>query len=307
MADTITGPGSDAAMVRIHGTRKALAISTDCTPRYVAANPYEGGKQAVAEAYRNITASGAKPLAVTNNLNFGNPEKPEIMAQIVGSVQGMGDACSALNTPVVSGNVSLYNETDGQAIQPCPVIGMVGILDDYEKTVTIALSEAGLTLFEVGQDETGTGLSNSIYARRLSGTEAGGAPLVDLEREAAIGHFLRSLMAEGMITAAHDISDGGLLVAVADMLLSGTCGADLNTPSDDTHGWAFGEGQARYVIASDKPDLIIKAADEAGIPLSQIGKTTSNPELKIGTDDTISVEALRSAYEACLPNMMATG
>ena len=307
MADTITGPGSDAAMVRIHGTRKALAISTDCTPRYVSANPYEGGKQAVAEAYRNITASGATPLAVTNNLNFGNPEKPEIMAQIVGSVQGMGDACSALNTPVVSGNVSLYNETDGQAIQPCPVIGMVGILDDYEKTVSIAVSGAGLTLFEVGQDETGTGLSNSIYARRLSGTEAGGAPLIDLEREAAIGDFLRSLMADGMIAAAHDISDGGLLVALTDMLLAGHCGAELNAPSKDPHGWAFGEGQARYIIASDKPDLIIKAAAEAGIPLSQIGKTTSATELKIGTDDNISVETLRSAYEACLPNMMAAG
>jgi phosphoribosylformylglycinamidine synthase len=167
MADTITGPGGNAAMVRIHNTDKGLAVCTDCTPRYVEADPFEGGKQAVCEAYRNISATGAKPLAVTNNLNFGNPEKQDIMAQIVGSVTGMGKACKALNTPVVSGNVSLYNETDGMAIQPCPVIGMIGIIDDWRTAIGAGLQEAGQALYVVGQSEkTNDGwLGCSVYAR----------------------------------------------------------------------------------------------------------------------------------------------
>ena len=305
MADTIIGPGSDAALVRIHGTRKALAVTTDCTPRYVVANPFEGGKQAVAEAYRNITASGAKPLAVTNNLNFGNPEKPEIMAQIVGSVQGMGAACAALDTPVVSGNVSLYNETDGQAIQPCPVIGMVGILDDYDNAISMRLIEAGLSLFEVGCDNTGTGLSNSLYARHIAGTESGAAPLVDLELETANGDFLRQAMGKGLITAAHDISDGGLLVGMADMLLAGSVGAEIDAPTKNTHGWAFGEGQARYIIATADSDAFISEAQQTGITVTKIGCTTAATELKINDGDTISVEELRTAYEECIPSLMA--
>ena len=305
MADTIIGPGSDAALVRVHGTRKALAVTTDCTPRYVVANPFEGGKQAVAEAYRNIIASGATPLAVTNNLNFGNPEKPEIMAQIVGSVQGMGAACTALNTPVVSGNVSLYNETDGQAIQPCPVIGMVGIIDDYDNAVSMKLTEAGEHLIEIGADTTACGLSNSIYARHIAGTEAGAPPSVDLDAEAKIGAFLQDVMSKGLITSAHDISDGGLLVSVADMVLAGSVGAELAKPADNTHGWAFGEGQARYIIATADKDALIASAKAAGIPVSVIGKTIAAPQLTVGKDDTISVEELRTAYEDCLPTLMA--
>ena len=307
MADTLIGPGSDAALVRVHGTRKALAVTTDCTPRYVHANPFEGGKQAVAEAYRNITASGAKPLAVTNNLNFGNPEKPEIMAQIVGSVQGMGAACEALETPVVSGNVSLYNETDGQAIHPCPVIGMVGLIDDYEQAVSMKLTEAGLTLMEVGPEAGDTGLSASVYAKLLAGTEDGAPPAVDLEAERAVGAFLRSQMADGMIAAAHDIADGGLLVAVADMLIAGNVGAEMAVPDTDAHGWAFGEDQARYVVAVSDADAFMAAAEAASISVRPCGKTIAAAELKLADSDTISVEELSTAYEACLPDLMAAG
>ena len=307
MADTLIGPGSDAALVRVHGTRKALAVTTDCTPRYVHANPFEGGKQAVAEAYRNITASGAKPQAVTNNLNFGNPEKPEIMAQIVGAVQGMGAACEALETPVVSGNVSLYNETDGQAIHPCPVIGMVGLIDDYEQAVSMRLTEAGLTLMEVGPEAGDTGLSASVYAKLLAGTEDGAPPAVDLEAERAVGAFLRSQMAEGVIAAAHDIADGGLLVAVADMLIAGNVGAEMAVPDTDAHGWAFGEDQARYVVAVSDADAFMAAAEAASISVRPCGKTIAAAELKLEDSDTISVEELSTAYEACLPNLMAAG
>lgn len=308
MADTLVGPGYDAALVRVHGTQKALALTTDCTPRYVAADPFEGGKQSVAEAYRNIIAVGARPLAVTNNLNFGNPEKPEIMAQIVGAVKGMGAACSALGTPVVSGNVSLYNETDGQAIQPCPVIGMVGLIDDYKKAVSMRLIAPELSLYEVGEGKSDTGLSNSAYAKIIHAVESGAPPVVDLQAEAAIGTFLQSAMADTLVAAAHDVSDGGLLVAVAEMLIAGSVGAELSLPAaDDTHGWAFGEEQARYVIATTQSDEFEAAASAAGIAHQALGRTISAPQLTLRNGDTISVETLRAAYEGCLPALMAAG
>ncbi|MGB1625203.1 MAG: phosphoribosylformylglycinamidine synthase subunit PurL, partial [Candidatus Puniceispirillaceae bacterium] len=232
MADTITGPGGNAAMVRIHNTDKGLAVCTDCTPRYVEADPFEGGKQAVCEAYRNISATGAKPLAVTNNLNFGNPEKQDIMAQIVGSVTGMGKACKALDTPVVSGNVSLYNETDGMAIQPCPVIGMIGIIDDWRCAIGAGLQEPGQALYVVGQSEkTNDGwLGCSVYAREIAGREGGAPPSVDLETEAKNGQLVREAIAKGLASSAQDISDGGLLIAMAEMVMAGQCGAKITPP-----------------------------------------------------------------------------
>ena len=193
MADTMAGPGGDAALIRVHGTTKGLAMSTDCTPRYVEADPFEGGKQAVAESYRNLCATGAKPLAVTNNLNFGNPEKQNIMAQIVGSVNGMGEACRGLDTPVVSGNVSLYNETDGVAIQPCPVIGMVGVIDDVSQAVGIVVTQAGTSLFIVGQETSSDDgwLGCSLYARSIAGRDGGAPPPVTIAEEARNGTFIR--------------------------------------------------------------------------------------------------------------------
>ena len=307
MADTITGPGGDAALVRIHNTDKGLAVCTDCTPRYVDADAFEGGKQAVCEAYRNISASGAKPLAVTNNLNFGNPEKQDIMAQIVGAVTGMGKACKVLDTPVVSGNVSLYNETDGMAIQPCPVIGMIGIIDDWQQAVGTGLSETDNALFVIGQtDKTTDGwLGCSVYAREISGREGGAPPSVDPELEGRHGTLVRRAIAEGLIDAAHDISDGGLMVAMAEMVMAGQCGAKITLPDSDTlHGWAFGEDQARYILAVRDAAAFTALCDSAGVDAVQIGETISETQLTAGSLPPISKEEMVRWHTSPIPDLM---
>ena len=308
MADTMAGPGGDAAMIRVHGTKKGLAMSTDCTPRYVEADPFEGGKQAVAEAYRNLCATGAKPLAVTNNLNFGNPEKQNIMAQIVGSVNGMGEACRGLDTPVVSGNVSLYNETDGVAIQPCPVIGMVGVIDDVSQAVGVGLTKAGTILFVVGQETSHDDgwLGCSLYARSIAGRNDGAPPPVNIAQEAHNGAFIREQIALQHIVACHDISDGGLVVAVAEMVMAGTKGAELQMPKTATlHGWAFGEDQGRYIVAVQNPDGFRLAATAASVPIARLGTVTDGTELKCGTEAPISVVDLRTVNETFLPDLMS--
>ena len=307
MADTITGPGGDAALVRIHNTDKGLAVCTDCTPRYVDADAFEGGKQAVCEAYRNISASGAKPLAVTNNLNFGNPEKQDIMAQIVGAVTGMGKACEVLDTPVVSGNVSLYNETDGMAIQPCPVIGMIGIIDDWQNAVGAGLTETGNALFVIGQTaETRDGwLGCSVYAREISGREGGAPPSVVPELEGRHGTLVRRAIADGLIDAAHDISDGGLLVALAEMVMTGQCGAKIALPDSDTlHGWAFGEDQARYILAVRDAAAFRTLCEGAGIDAVQIGETISETQLTAGSLPPISKEEMVRWHTGPIPDLM---
>ena len=307
MADTITGPGGDAALVRIHNTDKGLAVCTDCTPRYVDADAFEGGKQAVCEAYRNISASGAKPLAVTNNLNFGNPEKQDIMAQIVGAVTGMGKACKVLDTPVVSGNVSLYNETDGMAIQPCPVIGMIGIIDDWQQAVGMGLSETDNALFVIGQTNKTTDgwLGCSVYAREISGREGGAPPSVDPELERRHGTLVRRVIAEGLIDAAHDISDGGLMVAIAEMVMAGQCGAKITMPDSDTlHGWAFGEDQARYILAVRDAAAFTALCDSAGVDAVQIGETISETQLTAGSLPPISKEEMVRWHTSPIPDLM---
>ena len=249
-ADTMQKSGGDAAVVRVHGTKKALAISTDCSPRYCYADPYEGGKQAVAETYRNISAVGGTPLAITNCLNFANPQRPEIMAQIVGCLGGMGDACRALDYPIVSGNVSLYNESKatggGSAILPTPAIGGVGILTDHDKMATIAFKAQGDAIWLIGGE--GTHLGQSLWLKTIAGEEAGEAPSVDLKAEAANGAAVRALIGAGTVTAVHDISDGGLLVALAEMALAGGLGCTLDTPL--TTAQAFGEDQSRYIVTA---------------------------------------------------------
>ena len=308
MADTLAASGGDAALVRVHGTNKALAISTDCTPRYVEADPFEGGAQAVAEAWRNICATGAKPLAITNNLNFGNPEKQDIMAQIVGAVNGMGKACKVLDTPVVSGNVSLYNETDGMAIQPCPVIGMVGLIDEWETAVGIGFTSVGEAIFVIGQpaDCADGWLGNSVFAKIVAGREGGAPPPVDLDAEKAHGQFVREQIAFGQIKAAHDISDGGLLVALAEMALSGNLGADINIPESDTLlAWAFSEDQARYLVQVEDAVKFQALLDEHNLKGHQIGTTKYSQILTVGPDVTISLEEIRQCYESKLPEMMA--
>ena len=308
MADTIAGPGGDAALVRVHGSQRGLAITTDCTPRYVEADPQTGGAQAVAEAYRNICAIGARPLAITNNLNFGNPEKPEIMAQLAQSVVGMGKAALHLNTPVVSGNVSLYNETDGVAIRPCPVVGMVGVIDDVTEAVGNQFVAADQDIFILGQDNsTDDGwLGESIYAAHHGVTAIYAPPPVDLDAEKRTGDLLRQLIAEKLVTAAHDISDGGLGVAVAEMSLHTSFGVHITLPaSGNMHGWAFGEDQARYVVTTPDAESLIAAAKSAAIPIARIGTVTAQAELQFGDHDTISVKTLRSLSEECLPALMA--
>ncbi len=318
MADTIAGPGGDAALIRVHGSQRGLAITTDCTPRYVEADPYTGGAQAVAEAYRNISAIGATPLAITNNLNFGNPEKPEIMTQLVQSVTGMGTAARHLETPVVSGNVSLYNETDGKAIQPCPVIGMIGVIDDVNKAVGNRFTSADQKIFIIGQNEdTNDGwLGSSIYQQHANnGNETITAPPpIDLEAERQNANFVRLQILGGTITAAHDISDGGLAIALGEMAIRSGLGAKINLPAQHSqtgdktgnlHGWAFGEDQARYVITTNNSTALISAAQARNIPLVEVGTVSADAQLKFGDSDTISIAELEAAFEGCIPAMMA--
>ena len=310
MADTVIESGGDAALVRVHGTNRGLAVTTDCTQRYVLADPYQGAMQAVAEAYRNITATGAKPLATTNNLNFGNPEKSAIMGQIVGSIKGMGAACSALNVPVVSGNVSLYNETDGQAIAPAPVIGMVGVISDIKDAVTIALKQAGETLYIIGQSQdTADGwLSNSVYAHVIAGNDTATAPpSVDLGSEQKHGEYIRHLISQHLVSAVHDIGDGGALAALAEMAMAGNIGVNLTLEAEQlTHGWAFGEDQARYLVASADPTALEAAAARYDINIQKIAMTSDNMQLKLGGSDIISIEELNSVYENWLPELMGS-
>ncbi|MFM9936390.1 MAG: phosphoribosylformylglycinamidine synthase subunit PurL [Novosphingobium sp.] len=262
-ADTLQKSGGDAAVVRIHGTQKALAMSTDCTPRYCYADPYEGGKQAVAETYRNISAVGAKPLAITNCLNFANPQRPEIMAQIVECLRGMGDACRALNYPIVSGNVSLYNESKatggGSAILPTPAIGGVGLMDDHAAMATIAFKNAGDAIWLLGGE--GTHLGQSLWLREVAGREAGAPPPVDLATERTNGDAVRAMVTSGTVTAVHDVSDGGLLVAVAEMALASNLGCELTVLF--TAAKAFGEDQGRYIVTT-KPGVSVENAVQIG-------------------------------------------
>ncbi|MDM7459663.1 MAG: phosphoribosylformylglycinamidine synthase subunit PurL [Paracoccus sp. (in: a-proteobacteria)] len=264
-ADTIRRPGMGAGVVRVHGTRKALAFTSDVTPRYVRANPYEGGKQAVAEAWRNLTAVGALPLAATDNLNFGNPEKPQIMGQLVGAIKGIGDACRALDFPIVSGNVSLYNETDGTGIMPTPTIGGVGLIGDLDDIIS-GLPQDGDLALVIG--ETAGHMGQSALAYEAFGIQSGDAPHVDLAAERKHGEFLRANRAS--LTAATDLSDGGLALAAFEM--AEAAGIGLTLESADI-AQLFGEDQARYLIAcrSDTAETLLQSARKAGVPLVQVG------------------------------------
>jgi phosphoribosylformylglycinamidine synthase len=304
MADTQQRPGGDAAVVRVHRTKKALAITTDCTPRYCQADPETGGAQAVAETWRNLTAVGARPLAITDNMNFGNPERPEIMGQFVGCIAGMRRACLALDYPVVSGNVSLYNETQGRAILPTPVVGGVGLLDDSARTATLAFKAAGETIVVIGAAAGHLGCT--LYLRELFGREDGAPPPVDLAAERRNGDFVRGLIRAGEVTTCHDVSDGGLLVAIAEMALAGKLGAALSaTEALPRHAWAFGEDQARYVVTTARPDAVLTAAKAAGVPAAAIGRV-GGAQLTVNGGDAISLEELGRAHEAWLPGYMTS-
>lgn len=311
MADTVRRPGGDAAVVRIHGSNRGLAISTDCTPRYCLADPEQGGAQAVAETWRNLTAVGARPLAITDCMNFASPERPRIMGQFVGCIKGMAAACEALDYPVVSGNVSFYNETEGQGILPTPAIGGIGLIDDLDKTVDLALAAEGDALVLIGA--TGGHLGASLFAREILGREDGPAPAVDLAVERRHGDFVRGLIADGEITACHDISDGGLLVAVAEMALAALdagreIGVRLAAPESGVSplAWLFGEDQGRYLVTlpANAAPALSRRADNLEIPMNVIGLCTG-ATLTLGGSDAISIAELRQAHETWLPDLMA--
>jgi phosphoribosylformylglycinamidine synthase subunit PurL len=324
-ADTAQKSGGDAAVVRIHGTNKALAMTTDCTPRYCYADPYEGGKQAVAEAYRNICAVGAKPLAITNCLNFGNPQRPEIMAQFVGCLEGMADACRALDFPIVSGNVSLYNESKatggGSAILPTPAIGGVGLMEDVSKMATIGFKNEGDYILLIGGDEAESTpaphLGQSIWLREILGKQDGDAPFVNLDLERDTGKLMRGLIIGGITNAVHDVSDGGLLVAVAEMALAGNIGAEIEIVGSDKVfelQSMFSENQGYYLAAVSTKNMAEVEARcfEAGIECISIGRTggieINIAEVNDGKDDaiisSIPLTELRAAHESFFKDWM---
>jgi phosphoribosylformylglycinamidine synthase subunit PurL len=298
-ADTVQHPGGDAAVVRVHGTLKALAISTDVTPRYCYADPYEGGKQAIAECYRNLCAVGATPLATTDCMNFGNPQRPEIMGQFVGCIAGMAEACRALDFPIVSGNVSLYNETKnddgtGSAILPTPAIGGVGLLRDWRKSATIAFKAEGEEIAVIGYNYGHLG--QSLWLREIAGRDDGPPPPVDLAVEREMGERVRALIDEGVVSAVHDAADGGLLVAIAEMALAGGIGAELDGMSGAA--LAFGEDQGRYVVTLGDVEIL----RSRGIPYMAIGRTGGDALLVNGRP--VPLDALRRAHEGFFPALM---
>ena len=293
-ADTLQRPGGDAAVVRVHGTRKALAIATDCTPRYCYADPHEGGRQAVAETWRNIIAVGGKPLAITNCLNFASPQNPVIMGQLVGCIEGMAEACRALDYPVVSGNVSLYNESKatggGNAILPTPAIGGVGLLADYAKQMDLAFKAAGEAIWLIGGD--GTHLGQSLWLRECHGREEGPPPPVNLVAERAHGEAVAGLIAAGTVTAVHDLSDGGLVVALAEMALASGLGAVVDGRLDAAT--AFGEDQGRYLVTAP-----------AGVDIpgaTRIG--TVGGDALVLNGETVALAELKRLHEDALPAMI---
>ena len=323
MGDTILCNGkSDAAIVKIHGTEtkkslgKGIAMTTDCTPRYVKSDPIIGGMQAVCEAARNIAASGAKPLAITNNLNFGNPEKINVMGEIVGSIKGISQAASTFNTPIVSGNVSLYNETNGQGILPTPVIGMVGIIDEVESCLGISAGNNN-TLIILGQKQNFTEgwLGCSLYQEIIIDDFDGAPPPIDLRTEKQIIETIMTLNNNKLLTGAHDISDGGLLTATCEMLFENRLGLNVNLPktllssnSKDhlLHSWCFGEDQNRIIISTNESDKVVSLLKENLIDYYILGTTNTSSNLNLNELDTISIKEIYNINESTIPSLMDT-
>ncbi len=306
LGNTVQTPGGDAAIVRVLDGPKGLALTADVTPRYCEADAVEGGKQAVAEAWRNITAVGGVPLAVTDNLNFGNPERPEVMGSLVGCIRGIGEACRALEFPVVSGNVSLYNETNGLGILPTPTIGGVGLLDDVTVHASIRLKREGDALILIGA--TRGWLGQSIYLRDICGREEGAPPPVDLKAEKRNGDFVRQLIRSRQVDTVHDCSDGGIAVALAEMAIAGGIGATVvGAPEGPPlHAFLFGEDQGRYVLACDADEAadLLYEASAIGVPALLIG-VTGGDSLILPSREAISVAELKAAHERWLPAYMA--
>ncbi len=307
LGNTVQRPGGDAAVVRVLDGPKGLAFTTDVTPRYCEADPFEGGKQAVAEAWRNLTAVGAQPLALTDNLNFGNPEKPEIMGQLVGCIRGIAEACRVLDFPVVSGNVSLYNETFGRAILPTPTIGGVGLLDDFTRSASIVFEAEGAAILLIGVTEGWLG--QSLYLREACGREEGAPPPVDLAAERRNGDFVRALIRDRTATTVHDVSDGGLVVAIAEMAIaSGGIGAVLELPPATVppHAYWFGEDQGRYLVAvtASRADAVLARAQASRVPVARIG-VTGGEALILPGERPLLIKGLKEHFERWFPTYMS--
>jgi phosphoribosylformylglycinamidine synthase II len=307
-ADTVQRPGGDAAIVRVHDSAKGLAIATDCTPRYCFADPVEGGRQAIAECWRNLTAVGAVPLAATDCMNFGNPQRPEVMGQFVGCIEGMAEACAVLAFPIVSGNVSLYNETKaddgtGRAILPTPAIGGIGLIDDIAGAATMAFKAGDESIWLIGT--TQGHLGQSLWLREIAGREDGPPPPVDLAAERRTGDLVRRLIGDGLVTAVHDCADGGLLVAIGEMALAGGIGAAIDQPADGfpAQAWFFGEDQARYLVASGRDEALAEACRAAAVPAVRIGRT-GGEEITVAGARVVPLDRLRQSHEAFLPRLM---
>ena len=300
MADTLRAPSLGAGIVRVHGSEKALAFTSDVTPRYVQANPFEGGKQAVAEAYRNLVSVGAKPLATTDNMNFGNPEKPEIMGQFVGAIKGISAAVTALGMPIVSGNVSLYNETNGEGIYPTPAIGGVGLIKDISKTKTIAFKQNNSLVYAIGK--TKGHLGNSQYLSIIQNKELGSTPVIDLSKELKNGKFILELVNQNLSLSTHDIGEGGLLIAATEMSLSSGIGITIDCAIKN-HEFFFGEDQGRYLIEINKQneDTLKKLSSDHGVFIEYIGQTKDDV-IEIKEYGKISIQELKNNHEKWFPD-----
>ena len=302
--NTIAGPDSDAAVLRIEGSLKGLAVSTDSKGRFGLLDPYLGAMHAVAEAARNVAVTGATPVAITNCLNFGNPERPEVMWQLTESIRGIRDACLAFETPVTGGNVSLYNESHGSAIWPTPVIGMVGVIADHRLRVPSAFPRPGLAIYVMG--ETFAELGGSEFAEAVLGVVAGHPPALDLARERALHRMLAAAAADTILASAHDCGDGGLAVALAEAAIGGGNGFAITIATDlPAHVALFSESGARAVVSVDPADedqLVVLAA-EHGVPAARVGETGGPRALVEGLID-VPVLELAAAWEGAIPRLL---
>ena len=303
LGNTVDGPGGGAAVIRLGDGPKGLAFTTDVTERYCEADPIEGGKQAVAEAWRNLVAAGSRPLALTDNLNFGNPEKPAAMGQLVGCLQGIGEAARALDFPIVSGNVSLYNETMGAGIPPTPAIGGVGLVADVTKAAKIGLRNEGDVILLVGGAPSWLG--RSAWLATCLGREEGAPPPVDLAAERRNGEFVLAAILAGRLSAVQDLSDGGLALALAEMAMAGGKGARIETVEGAPHAYFFGEDQGRYVVAAApaEADALVADAARAGVPIARIG-VVAGAELTLPGEAPIAILDLKGAFESWFPAYM---
>jgi phosphoribosylformylglycinamidine synthase subunit PurL len=301
---TVAGAGGDAAVVRVPGTLKGLALSTDGKGRFGALDPYLGAAHAVAEAARNVAVTGARPLAITNCMNFGNPERPAVMWEFSESIRGIADACLELDTPVTGGNVSFYNESAGSAIWPTPVIGMVGLIEDYRLRVPAGFPRAGLAIYLLG--ETFAELGGSEFAETVLGVVAGRPPALDLQKEAALHRVLLAAASQDVLASAHDPAEGGLAIALAESAIEGGHGFAVTLAGDlPAHVMLFSESASRAVVsvAPEHEDALLAEAIDHGVPATRLGETGGSAVLFDGLFET-SLQELREAYETALPRLL---